>query len=90
MKKVEVTPADLGEMLACSVRYGMGRMTYVVQDICNMVKFYFPHIPSHWQGIIRRDLREELDQCNQRGKTLGMQVDHDEWVKLLAVIQEGE
>lgn len=71
-------------MLACAVRYALGRATYIVSDVAVEVRRCWPLLDARDRGVIRRDIAEAL---SGRGP-LGMQMDHDVWADLLVWIDE--
>lgn len=50
--------ADLGTLLVCSVRYAIGRQSYIVEDVCRMVRDNWKNIERNDQIAIARDARE--------------------------------
>lgn len=73
-------------MLACAVRYALGRATYIVSDVAVEVRRCWPLLDARDRAVIRRDLVEALD----RSGVLGMAMDHDVWVRLLVWIDDQE
>ena len=71
-------------VLVGAVRYALGRATYIVSDVAVEVRRCWPLLDARDRAVIRRDLAEALFG---RGP-LGMQMDHDVWVRLLAWIDE--
>lgn len=53
---INVKPSTLGQMLISSVRYALGRDTYIVADTCSWVKRFWKHLDSKERLVIRRDL----------------------------------
>jgi hypothetical protein len=70
-------------MLVSSVRYAMGRRSYIVGQTCDMVRRYRDYLKPTEIQVIARDIGEELDRAKRMNETLGMEMDHKEWVKLL-------
>lgn len=75
-------------VVICAVRYALGRMSYVVSDVCDYVNFHTEELSSGCIRVIMRDIDEELAMCHRVGKTCGMECDEAEWVKLLEVLRE--
>lgn len=70
-------------MVRCAFRYALGRMTYIVGDVCEEI--------SRCIGLIEtRDLklmRTEIEEAHSRGG-LGMDCDQAEWMRLRLEIEE--
>ena len=80
----EVRTDHLYSLLVCSVRYSLGRRSYIVGEVCGMVRQYRKHLREGETSVIARDIQEELERvARQPGATLGMAMDHQEWEKLL-------
>ncbi len=85
----EVRTEDVFTMLVGSVRYAMGRQTYIVKDTCDMVRRYRRHIPEEQVMIIIRDVQREVEMVERQGGTLGADFDHAEWKKLVVDLLGG-
>ena len=83
MNKTVVDDSELGTLLICSVRYAMGRMTYVVDDVCNLVQLYAGALSKKDRDVILHDVNEEIKRATREGRLLGMQSDHNRWCALL-------
>ena len=70
-------------MVRCAFRYALGRMTYIVGNVCEEI--------SRCIGLIEtRDLklmRTEIEEAHSRGG-LGMDCDQAEWLRLRLEIEE--
>lgn len=75
--------ADLACLIICSVRYAMGRMTYVPHEVADIVKKTLPDLRDDTLVILDRDIRRELDRGNY-----GMDCDLKMWEGLLARIKK--
>lgn len=83
-----ISSVDLEMMLLSALRYALGRRSYITSATAEWVRRYWNQLSPAFQGFIIRDLREELERYERMGMTLGEQVDHDGWVKLLRVLEE--
>lgn len=79
---VRVREDQLALLVLGAVRYGMGRMTYIVGATCETVREVWPLIPAGTRGTLLRDVHERLVEVAREGRLLGMQMDHDEWAAL--------
>ena len=80
-----MTNEDLSTLLLCSVRYALGRRSYIVGDVCRIVRETLKEIDSrdagvgdNTRGLIIRDIGEELARGHAGGAC-----DVAEWRKLL-------
>ena len=83
---------DLDTLVICSVRYALGRMSYVVGDVARIAAT--AAISDHARDVILRDLREAFDRDAVRGQdpdalrsSLGMECDREEWQGLYKRLQ---
>ena len=72
MKKDKLDDKELGTLLVCSVRYALGRRSYIVSDVCSIVKANRHRLAPLDRSVIIRDVREALvtsdagDACDRR------------------------
>lgn len=66
---------DLSTLLICSVRYSLGRRTYMPGAVADIVRAQLPrlerHMTDHTRPILIRDIREQErfgygDPCDER------------------------
>lgn len=71
---------DQETLLLCSVRYALGRRSYIVSDVCRIVRETLKGMndSDNIRALIIRDIGEEL----ARGRA-GDAMDEKEWRKLL-------
>lgn len=81
--------SDEEQILICAVRYALGRMSYIVGDVCRYVALKQPSLSQNCINIIVRDIEEELERYHKCGQTLGMECDERMWVRLLERLKEG-
>lgn len=78
------------QMLVSAVRYALGRSTYIVSDTTSTVRRAWPDLSHGARGVIVRDITEAIDGANAAGRTVGMGIDHREWVSLVDDITSGD
>ena len=76
-------------IIICAVRYALGRMSYVVEVVCQYVALKKPVLSKNCIKCVIRDIEEELQRYHDLGKTLGMECDERSWLNLLEVLKEG-
>ena len=75
------------QILICAVRYALGRMSYIVDDICSYVAAKKSELSQNCINIIIRDIEEELEMYHKCSRTLGMECDERTWVRLLEMLK---
>ena len=80
---MNVEHADLWVLLLSTARYSMGRMTYMSSLLPEMVLRYREALTRQQLEQIREEVQCELGRCENLGKTLGQQCDHDSWKKFV-------
>ena len=74
-------------ILICAVRYALGRMSYMVDEICRYVTFKRKALSMECLEIIIRDIEEELQRYHNSGQMLGMECDEKLWTRLLELLK---
>lgn len=82
-----MTPEEM--ILICAVRYALGRMSYIVHEVCQYVTFTRKKLSENCIKIIVRDIEEELERYHEAGHLLGMECDEKEWLKLMDLLKKG-
>lgn len=77
------------QIIICAVRYALGRMSYIVSDVCEYVRFKKDELSDECKKIIARDIKDEYQFYHRQGKTLGMEYDEQNWMRLLEMLKEG-
>lgn len=80
---IEIKHVDLQTLLVCASRYSLGRRTYVVGQICRIVRENLSNIDELNKIVIAKDIREHLLSLDI--KEYG--IDEKEWANLLQDIQ---
>jgi hypothetical protein len=79
MQAVSITKKELGDLLICSVRYAVGRMTYIVDDVCNLIFAHYRECLEKDQAVLLSDLERELRLAREKGKLIGNEFTHKQW-----------
>ena len=75
-------------MVVASVRYCLGRMTYIVSDCCDWLIEIWPTLTESTRNIVKRDIEDEFkrdDDARERGdeiKPLGWDCDRGQWERV--------
>ena len=77
-----VNTTDLWTMIMCTLRYAMGRRSYITSLAADLVRIYKSWLEPTELDQIKRELKRELERSNELGRTLGDPPDHDVWKKL--------
>ncbi len=75
---------DVWTLLLCTVRYAHGRRSYIVSDVCNMIRGYRHLLTRTQVEQIADETSEELVRAHGHAETLGDGVDDLEWQRLVA------
>ena len=92
-KKTMLTEEE-SEIYFCAFRYCLGRMTYVVSDYCEEATRKIRRITNHFLLLLEKELSEAIqkdDEQRAKGepyKTLGMDCDRVDWVKLFGLVSK--
>lgn len=85
-QRPKIYPEDerFGQMMCCAVRYALGRMSYVVHDVCDYITPLLPVLSTHSLQNMYRDITERAEV-----QDLGMEIDAENWMTLrLHIIRE--
>lgn len=88
---VEVADGDIWPLLLCTIRYAMGRSSYIVGDACDYYRRYRARLTAYQRKQIGREIAEAIALEERLGRVLGHDMDHREWKRLADEIaaQEG-
>jgi len=73
------------ELIFCAFRYCLGRMTYIVSQMCDYLVDHWTDIEPAYQKMIHKEIEEALEL----GRA-GMEQDQDSWIECLKRIDEIE
>jgi hypothetical protein len=79
---MEIAPEDLWVMFLSTIRYSMGRRTYMSGYCEMMYKSYSKYLNKEQKVQIAHEIRLEVERCELSKKTLGGEVDHRYWKNL--------
>lgn len=74
---------DLGTLAVTSIRYSLGRASYMPAEIIRLILLHRNDIPSADLSLIRKEVTHALQEAETRGKNLGMAIDHAAWKAFL-------
>ena len=81
-------PLDhLWTMIVSTVRYALGRRSYIVAETADIVRTYFPLFTVAQVEQLTKEIKEALKLAEGRGEHLGMAMDHDTWTSLVKDLQ---
>lgn len=83
VENIDINVEDLEILLMSSMRYAMGRQTYIVGETCGIIKQYWKTVRGNCKTVLRRDLTEAIDRVKRAGGFLGADFDHAKWEDLL-------
>ena len=76
------------QILICAVRYALGRMTYMVDEVCRYVTLKRDELSRVCINVIIQDIKEEMQRYHDVGQALGMECDEGNWISLLEILEE--
>jgi hypothetical protein len=79
----QVGSADLYTLLVGSVRYALGRSSYITATTADIVRRHWRDLDAGQREVVLRDLREAIDDADRRCAPVGMRCDHEGWVALV-------
>lgn len=77
---LKITADDFGALCVCSQRYALGRKTYIVSFICDIIK-------KNISSLCERDLRTMIYDI-ENALDYGSSYDKENWMKLLKNLKE--
>lgn len=81
---------DVYRWLQMSLRYAMGRRTYVVGEVIEDVERFFTKFSKAERRWIIEEIERELERAASEGRTLGDEGDHQDWKALLERLRKNE
>jgi hypothetical protein len=79
---VQVRQADLVTLVMCTVRYALGRRTYIVDEATDMVRNWKRELGVSNLRLIARDIRGHAP------RSYGSSFDRAQWMRLLEELEE--
>lgn len=80
--KVHIDDPEFGLVVSCAVRYGLGRMTYIVAAITDYIIPLVPYMDLQTLYCMNRDITSHAETND-----LGMKCDAEHWLELRTAIQ---
>lgn len=77
-------------LLLSTVRHSLGRCSYIISDVCDMVLAYSESLDKHQLGQIRREVEIALNLQEAGWAFLGHKVDHDRWKRFCEELRKIE
>ena len=65
-------------MLLCAFRYALGRRTYIVSTVVDLVLHNWDNIPEHDKTLMKKEINEHKRMHGNIGDTM----DENEWNKI--------
>jgi len=79
-KEIQIDFSDVNQdiLLFCAFRYALGRRTYVVGTLVDIIKSNWEHMPKTRREMFKKEIREaiKMDMC-------GSKYDIEEWEIIL-------
>ena len=72
-------------LLFCAFRYALGRQTYVVSTVADIIKANWDHMPQSRRNLFRKEIEEAIE----KGYAGSINVDVPEWLSILHMIDTG-
>lgn len=77
----KVNADDLWTMYLSTLRYSLGRSTYIVTECTRLYNTYKEHFSPSQRSQVAHEIQSELSRAERAGTTVGMDMDHSVWVK---------
>jgi hypothetical protein len=81
--QLTINSDDLGLLVLCSLRYAMGRKSYITAAVADIIEARWNELSPNDKVNILRDLERSLGLAADAGQTLGMTMDDSMWRGLL-------
>lgn len=82
MIDMTITAQEFQKLIIESMRYTLGRRSYVVEETNELVRKYLPKIENNTLGVLIRDIEFEANR-----EMLGMDFDKKMWLALLDTLK---
>lgn len=78
---ISIQNDEFGDLMVCAFRYALGRRTYIVSTVADLIIKYKEKLDTNDIEVIARDIKRALETNNY-----GMEMDKVEWEKVLKVL----
>lgn len=75
---------EFNDLAICAFRYALGRRTYITAVVSDLLIKYYKELTESSKLTIAKDIYRAFETNNY-----GMEMDKEEWEKLLKIIQDG-
>ena len=82
MTDITITNKEFQQFIIYAERYAIGRMTYVPDEVNQIIRKYLPRISSNTLGVLIQDIELEANR-----EMLGMDFDKKMWLALLDALK---
>lgn len=89
-KTVLINLEDFNDFIISQVRYSLGRMTMMPWSTSMAIKRYFKYMKKGVIEVIKRDIRNAIDQHDNGELPIGWECDYTTWKELLIWIEKNE
>ena len=79
----EPDSADVWVLLLSTIRYSLGRSTYMTSVCTEFYHRYKHFLTENQRSQVRKEIKQELDRATGSNQFLGMEMDHKEWQNLV-------
>lgn len=79
--RVKLSYADTNDLILCAFRYAMGRRTYIVSTIADIIIKHKDCITGNFKALIKKEIQHALDNDEA-----GMHCDREDWTRVLLVL----
>lgn len=79
VRLIQIGDHDLWLMLMSTLRYAMGRRSYITGSTAGLIKKYAYTLNEGQLQQVQKEVIEEIQRANALGHTLGDQMDEDMW-----------
>jgi len=83
LPQIRLQPEETKIILLYAMRYCLGRSSYAVGEMCDLIRFKWPALPPDTRSLLIVDLRSEV----KSDRPLGMKMDRREWESLLEFME---
>lgn len=79
---IQLSDYEFRTLMHCAFRYALGRRSYMVSDVCDLIKKY-ANSPGMPKDQIIREVRLEASLGS-----IGDSCDHEEWISLVSELEK--
>ena len=88
--RLNINTSDFWLMFMSTIRYSMGRRTYMPGVCVDLYKKYNYVLDGDQREHIRREIKKELEDATKEGQLLGDKINHQIWENLVEMIDADE